>query len=196
MNQVELFRNALMRSVESLLNAETQVRSHIEWFAEMKRSKIEKAVLCKTFNSDDICDYYGWQRKDIEHNVEMKAVAVRTIKSDWGLISKLRSADSTTDGLFDIRIVFLRNPRPILDSKVKLTDNEKSILKKMRDIYDSPLGGKNADHEKLMRANIDLHELKHHYQMAFEGTWSFTLSDIIDEFFPNVRLKIRNESIG
>lgn len=195
MNQMELFKNALTRSVESLLNAEAQVRNHIRWLAETKRYNVEKLALNNIYNSDDICDFNTWTQKGIEHNANMKVVAVCAEMEDWNIIGKIKGRENDINDLFEIRILFLCDPRPNLSSKKKLTDIEKSILKKMLDKYERPSYGPSSDCREIMDLNRSLNTLKHGYNMAFVGKWSFGLSEILSERFENIRLQIQNVTI-
>ena len=180
MTQLEFFQNALANSVEILLNTEAHVISHLKWLIEQKRDAIEKMAKGNVFNSDDICRFDSWEQTGIPHNVELKVVAVDSEFRDYDIIEKLKSSDRNWfRNLFQIKVVFLRNPEDVLKSKAKLTDTEKSILKQMVDYYNlkeyQPKG------EKLLRLNRDLKDLKHKYNMAFKYEWSYGFNEALDK---------------
>ena len=180
MTQLEFFQNALANSVEILINTEAHVISHLKWLIEQKRNAIEKMAKGNVFNSDDICKFDDWEQVGIPHNAEIKVVAVDSEFRNYDIVSRLKSADRDWfNNVFSINVIFMRDPEPILKSKAKMTDNEKSILKRMVDYYN--LKEYNPSGEKLLRLNRDLKELKHKYNMAFKYQWNYGFNEIIDK---------------
>ena len=134
MNQLEFFQEALTNSVEILINTEAHVMSHLKWIAEEKRAAVEKMAKGKIFNYDDIGSPDDPEQSGIEHNVDMKVVAVNSQLNEYNIIRALKCSNrSWLDSLFSINVVFLRDPEPLLKSKAKLTVREANILKKMSD---------------------------------------------------------------
>lgn len=182
MKQVEFFQNALANSVEILLNTEAQVRSHLTWLIESKRQAIENMAKGNVFNSDELCNFDKWDQQGIEHNVDMKVVAVTSVYSDYDIISSLkRRGKNWIEYLFEIKVVFMRDPAPVLSSKAKLTTEEKSILKWMNEYYREKIY--EPDGDRIMELNRRLTGLKHKYNMAFTYEWKYDFNDIIDKDF-------------
>lgn len=193
MKQIELFQNALANSVETLINAEAQVRSHLKWLVEQKRIAIQRRSLGKVFNSDDIC--VQRQLPKIGHNVKMKVVAIGSeIKRDlYADRFKCCGKYDYFYELFDINIFFMRNPAPILDSKSRLTDREKSILKSMLKYYE--LSYPEPDTEMLRQLSEELRMLKHGYNMVVRYQWGYNFNDILNEDILKEGLQANNVSI-
>lgn len=191
MKQIELFQNALASSVETLINAEAQVRSHLKWLVEQKRIAIQRRSLGKVFNSDDICV----QRQQIGHNVRMKVVAIGSeIKRDL-YVDRFKCCGKYDylSELFYINIFFMRNPAPLLDSKSRLTDREKSILKSMLKYYEFDY--QEPDTEELRQLSNELRMLKHGYDMVVRHQWGYNFNDILNEDILKEGLQVNNVSI-
>ena len=172
MKQVEFFQNALANSVEILLNTEAQVRSHLTWLSNFDK----------------------WGQQGIEHNVDMKVVAVTSVYSDYDIISSLkRRGKNWIEYLFEIKVVFMRDPAPVLSSKAKLTTEEKSILKRMNEYYSEKFY--EPDGDSIMELNRRLTGLKHKYNMAFTYEWKYDFNDIIDKDFLVYGLRANGLSI-
>ena len=194
MKQIEFFQNALANSVEILLNTETHVQAHLKWLIESKRCAIEKMAMGNVFNSDALCDYDEWEQRGLEHDTDMKVVAVFSAFSNYDLIGKLKSREKNwITNLFEIKVVFMRDPEPILKSKAKLTEMEKGILKDMSNYYQ--LKVYQPDGEKVLKLNQDLKYLKHKYNMAFSYSWCYGFDDILDKDFLSYGIRAKKLSI-
>ena len=194
MTQLEFFQNALANSAEVLLNYEAHVISHLKWIVEQKRDAIEKMSKGNVFNSDDICDFKDWEQEGIPHNTEFKVVAVDSEINTYSIVSMLKSTDRNLfKNLFQINVVFLRNPEDVLKSKAKLTNDEKIILKQMVGYY--TLKEYRKDGENLIRLNRGLRYLKHKYNMAFRYEWSYGFNEAIDKNLLTRGLRIDSVTI-
>ena len=194
MKQIEFFQNALANSVEILLNTEAQVQSHLKWLIESKRQAIENMAKGNVFNSDDICDFEDFGQRGIEHNVEMKAVAIFSEPCDRDIISRLKYRERNWfSNLFDIKVVFLRDPGPILASRAKLTKEEKKILKDLLDYYQDDRKYPNG--QKILDLSRSLSYLKHKYNMAFYYSWSYGFKEVLDKDFLLPGIRVNNTAI-
>lgn len=194
MKQIEFFQNALANSVEILLNAEAHVQSHLKWLIESKRQAIEYMAKGNVFNSDDICDFEELSQRGIEHNVEMKAVAIFSEPYSIDIISRLKYRERNWfSNLFDIKVVFLRDPGPILASKAKLTKEEKKILKVLLDYYQDDRKYPNG--QKILDLSHSLWILKHKYNMAFFYSWSYGFNEVLDKDFLLPGIRVNNTVI-
>ena len=194
MKQIDFFQNALANSVEILLNTEAQVQSHLKWLIESKRQAIENMAKGNVFNSDDICDFEDFRQRDIEHNVEMKAVAIFSEPCSSDIISRLKCRERNWfSNLFDIKVVFLRDPGPILASRAKLTKEEKKILKVLLDYYQNDRKYPNG--QQILDLSHSLWCLKHKYNMAFYCSWSYGFNEVLDKDFLLHGLRVDNTSI-
>lgn len=178
MTQIELTQRALSNSIEALLNAEAQVQAHLEWIAEAKRLAIIKKVEGKQFRAGDIIVDKGWRTNTIDKNAIMKVISVTSSVQDYNLVSAIR--DHTYGNLIYLSIYFLQNPQEILDSKMKLTEAERKILKEMLPLYKN---FKKTNGEKAEYLNRGLMDLKHKLNISYQACWSFHLDAILVEDF-------------
>lgn len=174
MKQIEFFQNALANSVETLINAEAQVMSHLDWLARQKRKAIIQMTSGEVFNTYDIFNHNKLSTD------EMKIVDVEVHLDNNDIVNRLRNDNYYPDFLFFITVTFLCDPSKILNSKAKLTDKEESILKSMRRCYQLL---DLAPEKDLFGLNRQLIELKHGYDMVESASYYYRFNEIFDKDF-------------
>ena len=197
MKQIEFFQKALANSVEILLNTEAQVTSHLRWLAETKRLAIERATKDKEFNSDDICDYDEWSQANMARDKMMRVVGVGSALNDYNLVELLKARGR---GLFGktmtLYVFFMRNPDEILQSKAKLTPDEKTYLKKMKYYYDHRDHNGHQERSEMSETNQSLRELKHKYNILLKLEWQYNFNDVISDNFLTKGIRAGNVTIA
>lgn len=182
MTQLGFFQKALANSVEILLNTEAHVISHLRWLAESKRMAIAAAAIGKDFNSDDICDYDKLAHSYLKRNTMMRVVGVMCDINCYELNGWFKSRERGMFHAMTLKVNFMRNPDEILQSKAELTADEKRYLKKMKHFYENSEYNDYYFYE-MQSTNINLCNLKHHYNILLTQEWQYNFDDVLDDDF-------------
>lgn len=185
MAQVEqqFYQESFRKAVEQYMTAHANCRYMAEKLMELKRQTISKKLFGKEFSLDELYSDSNWRYSYYDSMVKYKAVKITTdnrMEFNSDICSICRNSYDYTANL---RVFFLRNPQPLLDSKAKPTGVEKALLKKLLREY-------NYNDEKYVHTNIlddthrELQDLKHKYNMLVSLEWSWHFEDMLaDDFF-------------
>lgn len=177
---IKFYQEALSESTKALLNSSAQVLSHIEQLGEYKASDIASHIVGREYSIDSLVSsretYYG-KYEDVPY----KAVHVDSKVHRWNLVSTVME-NST---LLTISVVFLRDPEVILSSRLKLTNEERKLLRKLREYYHVSEGHNSSWYSGSTVVNIGskLSELKHHICAVVELPWSFSMKRLLSSSF-------------
>ena len=192
MTQLEFYQEALTKSAEALLNANAQVQSYAALLAKMKKDAIAEKMIGEVYNIDALMQKNHYKYKDFAGK-ELKCVVVKSyVEEDSVLYIK---KDTHYNGLINIEIIFLADPDTILNSKQKVTDKEKELLKKLSNFYAIGKGNKRNQseydygHQSLTSMADELYYLKHKYRMSFSLTWQYSFEKILSGNFLTSGLK-------
>lgn len=185
---IKINQEMLSHAVESVVNAEAAVKTHLNWIGERKRMAVIEKIKDQTYRaynliSDAYCD------RGVDPAAMMKPVCVEMRVNSFDLIESIKNIGSTyRASLLSLYITFMQDPEVHLGSKKKLTDAEKKLLKDLGKYYtNSDLVYKRDD--KVTIINSNLKDLKHNINIATGLQWSFSLGDILDPDFLRHGLK-------
>lgn len=172
----------LSNAVESLVNAEAAVMSHLKWIGEKKRLAVIDSIKDSTYKAYNLTSG-AWYEKGIDPAAQMKPINVDVSLANHNIVNRIKeNKKENWGGLITLNITFMQDPETFLGSKRKLTDMEKKLLKDLKRIYDKSDIHYNRD-EKAYEINSTLRDLKHNINVVIHAQWSFTLDTILTTDF-------------
>ena len=186
MTTLELYRQELEQSIKELFNTKAQVTAYINTLRDAKQRKIISKIVGKTYSLDDLYAKDSYYYKYYE-NTEYKAVLVDSLPKSYNFVSRILDGD----GVFDLTVLFIRNPYTILNSKLKLTEKERKLLCKLKEYWDIPDGESRSylTYKEIDNLDTDLKCLKHKLHILIQLTWSYDLNDLLQDNFTQRGLK-------
>lgn len=178
---MKLYQEALSESAKELFNSEAQVLNYVTQLGTFKVKKLSEQIVGKNYPSHFLLRSYKTYCGEYE-KVDYKAVHVDFRIYDYNILRSIRDDES----ILSISAVFVRDPDVILDSKLKLTDAEKRILRKLKEYYKvkDASGSRWFKNSEVENLESDLSSLKHHIHAVIPLYWTYSLKDILSEDFP------------
>ena len=180
MDRMDLYRNGLLHAAERLIQAEAECRHFADDMMKEKQAKVVKKCLGKIFKCDDIFGEGQW------HADKFKGREIRCVGVDYRLHDNMyyTLVDQHYEWqpkMASITLHFLCDPDEYLNSRKKLTDKEKVILRDLKGCYDCR--GNSRLYPKAERLGNDLLELKNFIHMYNNLKWSFSLDNLLADDF-------------
>ena len=177
---MDLYREGLVHAAERLIQAEAECRRFAEIMMREKQEKVVNKCLGKVFKCDDIFIKEQWRTENFKGR-ETKCIGV-----SFSVYHNMY--DTLTDQHYEwqpkmanMTLHFLCDPDEYLNSKKKLTEKERSLLKEMRGCYECRNNNRLSD--KAEKLSNELDGLKNSIYMYNDLTWSFSLDRLLADDF-------------
>jgi hypothetical protein len=177
---VRFYQDALSESVKTLLNSEAQLQQYVIQLGNLKVKKLSEQIIGREFPIHALLS----SRKTYDGEYEAtgyKAVHIDICTEKWDLLNKVKENGS----LLTLSIAFLRDPSVIINSKQKLTDKEKEILRSLKRYYNI-----NPKHNatwfsgsEVIKLGRNLSDLKHHIYATVELSWNYSLEKLLSSSY-------------
>lgn len=189
---LEFYQNLLSESAKTLLNSEAQIRSHVIQLGSLKAQNLTEKIIGKKYSFHSLLPPSKECGGEYEE-VDYKAVHIDSSLDDWNLSRKVREDET----LITITITFLRDPSVILSSKLKLTDTEKKMLRKLNMYYDIRDGYNSSwfKGSEVTDLGDRLVELKHRIYTSISLSWDYSLSQLLSDDFLTRGIKAQQSLI-
>lgn len=193
MKEIEFFQKGFIDSYQKTLAGVSEAATFAKRIAEMKRKAAVKGLVGREFECLELL-HPGEYEYNKFAGQKFKAVCVSSTNEDY-MIEQFISNNGYDRTIFSITAVFLRDPKPILESKVQLTASEKEVLRAFKPLYDVEDGRDVYDFEstceKLDNLDCRLRNMKHEYRMVIHITWRFKFNDVTADDFLDRGLRAR-----
>ena len=184
MDKEIFYRDCFLRSAEKLIGADAECTAMATHLAKLKEDYIVKNLIGKTFSKDTLMTdkehYYKYHADGRYKAIHVKSSVTAS------MCMAVQNRKFYTD-IINISIYFLLDPQTILDGKMRLTDKEKVILKKMCRYYNTREGENGRisynNCESIDTLQDELLQLKHRICIMREFRWSYDMPSIMDEKF-------------
>lgn len=187
METIEFYQKAFADSVQKMMDANAQVYEYLRRLMYMKENYVAKKIIGREYSALALIDSLKHWRCTYE-DVPFKCIGMDSVVYN----SSLYSAMCDNSSIIEFEVRFMRDPDTILKSRMKLTEREKQILKKMKDDFwhtnesRLPL---TKDYGELSRLHNELCGLKHRIGMVIECSWYYSFNELMDENFLTDGLK-------
>ena len=175
MNKIQFLQESLQHSTERLIGADAECRNLVIMLAKEKEKYVKEKINGNIFPASAILETtdISWPGKS---DVRYKVIGVDG-KLLWSYKTPIQGSYDENN-IIGLTITFMRDPQEILESKIKLTEKERFILKSLKTSYERSYMY-SEDKEKINA----LGNLKHEIRLAVELSWTYNFDDIMDEIF-------------
>lgn len=181
METIEFYQKALADSAQKMMDANAQVYEYMRRLMYLRENYIAKKIIGREYPALDLIDSLKHWECTYE-NVPFKCIGM-----DYTCYnSSMYSAMCDNSSMIELEIRFMRDPDVLLKSRLKLTEREKQLLKKMKDDFWHTYEGRlplTKNYDELSRLHNELCGLKHRIGMVIECSWYYDFSKLMDKDF-------------
>ena len=180
MKLLDFYQTTLGHSVELYLDSGVQIEENLKQLGNIKAKYIASKIMGKEYSRNALIDSHKtWHGtyEDVPYKLLYINVSVRNYS--------VKDAIVGNGSLVTISLQFVRDPNVVLNSKLKLTDAEKKLLREIKECIHTLKGElpHYSYYDRLTKLNNNLSDLKHNIGMVINLSWDYNLERLLDSNF-------------